>query len=320
MPAFPGPAAGAKLDDVIVETTWPDGVRSRAHRDGMLAYDFSAEHDSEASFADNLATYARRLQIINAHLACLKASLTQYVQIAPATSENAVGIWWERNDGWAASGGIAGGGGEAAIVMISLARARVEEPQGAIDWRFIRMGPVISKDEIEQSYGLMRRLLELGGDRRANALLYAELLLRAEAALSVQDNAGALLYAWTAAEGLLQSMFSGWVDDCAKGQDAGRDAQGNERVFLDADRRKKLRGRDMTAWHMTEIGSVAGWLPHDLYRSIRDCTRARNKWLHGRDLNALREAPKAIRAAQELFGRAEGIDLRPHGLWSNDEP
>ncbi|HEY1689032.1 MAG TPA: hypothetical protein VGF95_09245, partial [Solirubrobacteraceae bacterium] len=148
---------------------------------------------------------------------------------------------------------------------------------------------------------------------RRDALLYAELLLRAEAALSVQDNAGALVYAWTAAEGLLQSMFSRWVDDCAKGQDAGSDAKGKQRVFLDADRRRNLQGRNMTAWHMTEIGSLAGWLPYDLYRTIRECTGARNKWLHNRDINALEHAPRAILAAQELFSLAESIDLRPQG-------
>lgn len=318
VPAFPGQSAEAKLDDVVVEATLPDGLRSRAYRDGMLAYHFSAEHGPEASFADSFATYAQRLQIINAHLACLKASLTHYVQIGPATNENVVGFHWEQDDAYAASGGVAIGGGEAGIMMMSLARARVEPPLGPLDWRFIRMGAVVSEDEIERSYGLMRRLLELGGDRRGDALLYAELLVRAEAALSVQDNAGALVYAWTAAEGLLQSMFSRWLDDCAKDQDAGQDAQGNKRAFLDADRRKKLRGRDMTAWHMTEIGSLAGWLPYDLYRIIRDCTSARNRWLHERDLNALEEAPRAILAAQELFKLAEGIDLRPHHLSSND--
>ena len=318
VPAFHGPSAEAKLDDVIVEVTLPDGLRSRAYRDGMLAYDFSAEHNPEALFADNIATYARRLQIINAHLACLKASLTHHVQIAPATSENAVGFSWEQDDGYALTGGVAGTGGETGIMMISLARARVEQPLGPLDWRFIRMGAVVSEDQVARSYGLLRRLLEIGGDHRGDVLLQAELLLRADGALSVQDNAGALVYAWTAAEALLQDMFSRWAEDRASEQDAGHDEQGNERVFLDARRRKELEGRDMTAWHMAEIGSLAGWLPYELYRTLRDCTSARNRWLHKRDLDALRHAPKAILAAQELFRLAEGIDLRPHHLGSND--
>ncbi|HEY1689514.1 MAG TPA: hypothetical protein VGF95_11705, partial [Solirubrobacteraceae bacterium] len=146
----------------MVEATLPYGLRSRAYRDGMLAYDFSAQHDAEASFADNFAIYAQRLQIINAHLACLKASLVHYVQIAPATSENVVGFSWGRNDGYAVAGGVMGGGGETGIMLISLARARVEPPLGPVDWRFIRMGVAISENEIAQSYDLMRRLLGLG--------------------------------------------------------------------------------------------------------------------------------------------------------------
>jgi hypothetical protein len=75
------------------------------------------------------------------------------------------------------------------------------------------MGTVISEDEIKRSYGLLRQLLDLEDERRRDALLYAELLVRAEAALSVQDNAGALVYAWTAAEGLLRSLFLRWIDE-----------------------------------------------------------------------------------------------------------
>jgi hypothetical protein len=50
----------------------------------------------------------------------------------------------------------------------------------------------------------------------------------------------------------------------------------------------------MTAWHMAEIGSLAGWLPFDLYRTVRKCAKARNNWLHRQDAGALKQAPAAI--------------------------
>lgn len=300
-----GAGVGSLEDVIFAADDLPDGLRSRVHRDGLLAYDFGSSPDGSDAFA----AHAARVQIINAHLACLKASLISEMYVAPATRESVIGM--TTDEAWAFSGGIVAASGDIGMMMMALSRARLEQPTGG-DWRLTRIGRTVAEDEIERSYVLLRAILELGQPRRTEALLHAELLVRAQATLSVEDNAGALVYAWTAAEGMLRGMFSRWVDDCANAQDAGRDAQGDKRVFLDTKRRKELvEGREMTAWHMTEILSLVGLLPFELYRAIRDCTSARNKWLHTRDLKALEKAPAAILAVQELFGLAEGIDLRP---------
>lgn len=310
VPAFPGPNVGARLGDVIYETLLPGGLKSRAHRDGMLAYDFTSEGKLTGSGPESFAAYARRVRLINAHLACLKASTAQNVHLASATAETVVSVAYDKNDDYEKiSGGIIASGGEAGVMIISLARARVESPAGPIDWRFIRMGVVVGQDEIERSYALLRQLLELEDQRREDALLYAELLVRAQAALSVGDNAGALVYAWTVAESLLRTLFLRWVNDVASGKDVDPD-----RTFLDSNRVKDLEGSKMTAWHVAELGSLVGWLPFDLYRTVRACAKARNRWLHDQDLSALEKAPDAILSAQELFKLAEGVDLRPHRL------
>jgi len=294
---------------MMLEATLPDGLRSRVHRDGMLAYDFGdAWNSGDATPGGGIAAHARRIQVINAHLACVKASLTTGFSIAPATGETVIGVAYELNDELAKLGGVTAAIGESGMLMMALARARVEAPHGPFDWRFQRVGPAIAVDEIDRSYALLREMLE--SPRRADALLYAELLLRAQAAISVDDPAGALVYAWTAAEGMLRSLFSRWVDECGK-QEVGPDEQGHERVFLDANRRKSLEGGSITGWHMAEIGSLVGWLPFDLYRTVRNCAKARNDWLHKQDLRALEHAPEAIHATQQLFSLTEGIDLTP---------
>ncbi|HST33201.1 MAG TPA: hypothetical protein VLJ80_06730 [Solirubrobacteraceae bacterium] len=292
----------------MLEATLPNGLRSRVHRDGMLAYDFGdGWHPGDRAPDGGIAAHARRIQVINAHLACIKASLTTGFNIAPATGETVVGVAYELNDELARHGGVTAAIGETGMLMMALAQARVEGPNGPFDWRFQRVGAAIAVGEIDRSYALLREMLE--SPRRADALLYAELLLRAQASMSIDDSAGALVYAWTAAEGMLRSLFSRWVDEC--GKEVGPDAQGHERVFLDANRRKSLEGGSITGWHMAEIGSLVGWLPFDLYRTIRNCAKARNDWLHKQDLRALEHAPEAIQATQQLFSLTEGIDLTP---------
>ncbi len=272
----------------------------------MLAYHFGADWKPGK---ENIASHARRVQIINGHLACIKASLKSGANIAPATGETVVGISYERNDEVAdISGGVTATIGQAGMLMMALSRARVEGPQGPFDWRFQRFGPAIGLDEIARSYSLLRQILE--SPHRKDALLYAELLLRAQSSMWLDDAAGGLLYAWTAAEGMMRTLFARWVDERGE-QEIEPDTQGNERSFMDSSRRNELVGREMTAWHMAEIGSLVGWLPYDLYRAFRTCASARNRWLHRQDLRALEQAPQAINTTLELLVLTVGIDLSP---------
>jgi hypothetical protein len=310
-------APGGTLVDVIFETDLPGGVRSRVHRDGMLAYDFSGSSYPTAATGDEMALYAARVQLINAHLACLKSSVGPGPHIAPATGETVIGIIWNLTDPmYSAGGGFMAGIGALTQMIVALARARVEPAEP--DWRFTRMTEVVTEAQIERSYVLLRELLELDDSRRSKALLYAELIVRAEGSLSVEDNAGALVYAWTAAEGILKSLYLEWVARCSYVRDPGPDTHGNPRAFLNSNRSRDLASSKVTAWHMAEIGSLVGWLPFDLYETVRRCAASRNRWLHNQDMQALNDARNAIEGAQKLFQLAEGIDLRPPHLHSTD--
>ena len=292
------PGEGKLCDPIGVtgEGVLPDGLRIGAFRDGMLAYEFVPQPD--LSFRDWRAV---RVQIINAHLACLTASNGEDTYMAAATGDTVAPVIFE-------SGDIINTWGHLGVMLLSLARARQESSTEVGDWRFIRTSPTVTASELMWSYHLLSQLL--GSPHRKETLLYAELLVRAQAALSVYDNGGALVYAWTAAEGMLRSMFARWIDECAESQNAGVDDQGNARDFLDSSRRRGLLQGGMTSWHMAETLSLVGRLPYGLYRTIRTCEAARNKWLHNQDLNSLQHAPSAISSAQELLNLAEGIDLR----------
>jgi len=124
----------------------------------MLAYHFGGDWKGDE---EDIASHARRIQVINAHLACIKASLESGADIAPATGETVVGITYDRNDEVAGvSGGVTAAIGQTGMLMMALARARVEGSQGPFDWRFQRVGPAIGVDEVNRSYSLLRQILE----------------------------------------------------------------------------------------------------------------------------------------------------------------
>jgi hypothetical protein len=309
---FPGPLHAIRLSelrDLIVETDLPGGLRARAFRDGMLAYDFTAwgGHDpNDPRTAFDMHT--RRVQLINAHLACLQASMKVRTPMAIASTENVAGVSYD-GEGPHKAGDllILGGGADAgAVLELHLARPNGPHPSG-LDYRFSRLLPIIEEDEIRRSYTLLAELLE--SDQADVALLRAELLVRSQSALAVADAGGALIYAWTAIEGLLGDLLSRYLDD-VQDRDAGLDATGNKLRFINGKRREDLEGANVTAWHMTEMLSLADRLPFELYRTINTCRQARNGWLHHERQVSEEDAAAAIRAAQQLFTLVEGVDLR----------
>jgi hypothetical protein len=62
-----------------------------------------------------------------------------------------------------------------------------------------------------------------------------------------------------------------------------------------------------------EFLSLIDRLPFDLYCAARECSTARNNWLHKAEPPSSEMAQTAIKAAGELFELLEGVPLRP---WS----
>jgi hypothetical protein len=70
-----------QLADVVVETSLPEGLRARAHRDGLITFDFSkwaprrARPLNEAGFVELTQLALRRVGLMNAHVACLHTTV-----------------------------------------------------------------------------------------------------------------------------------------------------------------------------------------------------------------------------------------------------
>jgi hypothetical protein len=305
--SLPAVADLSQLWDVIVEVDLPDGLRACAFRDGMLAYDFKAWGEYDETM-DAMDFHRRHVQVINAHLACLKATTSGDPVIAPATTENVIGVSYDDAGPWE-KGTFRGGsmmtdGGASQTLYF----ARLGAPHDVSDWRFFRIHPVIGTEEVERSYDLLRQLLRC--PQRDVALLRAELLTRSQGALSVSDTSGALVYAWTAIEGLLGDLLKRYLDD-NEARKVDPDPSGNQPEFLNAARRKWLEGTEVTARHKAEILSLGDRLPFDLYCTAEACRKARNKWLHDERHASYDDAAAAILAVQQLFKLSDGVDLQP---------
>ncbi len=278
------------LSDVVADSELPDGLRVLGHRDGMIELDFTSLGDEPAGTPEgDLSEHRLRcLRTLNAHLACLHASTKQYVALKILTSENVIRR-----------------GGNTSVVSRwtatnheELYRAR-RDATDLSDWRLSR-GATIGQAEVRRSFDLLRGLLTR--PRRDVVLLRVELLLRSVVALEDDDYSGALIAAWTAAEGLLRDRFLGYLSD--------RDQAGNSSdPFISRRRREFLESSEMTSRVMAEILSLADWLPFGLYKRVVTGGKARNNWLHAQKAVTRVSAVDAIQAAQELFELVEEIAI-----------
>src|SRR5271167_2235890 len=105
--------------------TRPYATRSRRDRATTLVLNLAATTPSRGEL---FAAYERRVRVINAHLACLKASFTASRYVAPATGETVLGIEYDPSDAYAFSGGVLAAAGDVGVVILSLSRARLEPP------------------------------------------------------------------------------------------------------------------------------------------------------------------------------------------------
>jgi hypothetical protein len=166
----------AELRDVIVEVSLPSGLRACAYRDAMLAYDFSAWGEWDSATMNAAEFHMPRVQFINAHLACLLASVKLSVPyVAPASTENVLGVHYDD-----AGDPIGGGDGMDGGVVMNYLIARHTGPESAADFRFVRFAPPLERDALDRSYELIREVLESA--RKDVAIPRLELLVRARAA------------------------------------------------------------------------------------------------------------------------------------------
>jgi hypothetical protein len=304
---------GELSDLVFAKDDLPDGVRVRAFRDGMIV--FAIAGDNPVYDDDFLGWSSTLVRLMNAHLACLHSSLPP----PGLLFSSVVNIWstlqaeLETGKFRGASTGSSGG------VALQLYNAREPAARDYADWRLLR-GPLIfvPADRLEASFELLGRLLACPHKPSQTALKYrpallrAELLQRAKASLLDGDETGALANAWTASEGMLGDLLRRYLDT-ANERPPERDASGNEIPFVTADRRRFFEGGTWTIRHTIEFLSFVERMPFDLYRATRECSKARNDWMHYEKVPAPEVASRALETAGELFGLLEGVPIQMFG-------
>ena len=122
--------------------------------------------------------------------------------------------------------------------------------------------------------------------------------MRFGAIVSLQDHdyPRSLITSWAIIERLLDEKWNSYIASQRK-----RNIDGKETVFINADRVKKLGGRDYTASVRTEVLSIVDSLSFGAYQKVENARCVRNGWMHElRDVQ-MSDASEAIQVAAELF-------------------
>lgn len=94
-----------------------------------------------------------------------------------------------------------------------------------------------------------------------------------------------------------------------------REEHGKAVRFINAERKKRLTGPDMTASMIAEFLSMLGRLPPGIYRQLTKVRVARNRWLHRIEPTTHEVAREALGLAELMFGHVEDIEMfMPKGL------
>ncbi len=305
--AVPSPG---ELGHLVMEASLPSGVRSRVFRDGEIVFALGPDGPTyEGAFNEWMQTLVR---LMNAHLWCLRASIPPPGLLS---GSSVVTIWATLQVDFDTGRFFAASTGQHGPMALELNDAR-RALTGQVDWRLNRGSRIVPTESVQRSFDLLSELLNLPHRPETSdllkrpALFRAELLQRAAVAAFDQDFTGALTNAWTACEGMLGDLMRRCLDETIT-RDAGTDDNGNRLGFMKSDRRKFFEGGEWTIRHTMEFLSLVDRLPYQTYREARQCSKARNNWLHYETVPSEEIATNALKLAGDLFALVEGVSFEP---------
>jgi hypothetical protein len=304
----------AQLSDVVYEDKLPSGLHVRAYCDGLILFDFtgakgfSPEPPPEAlnSFAETALLRLERTEVLNAHVVCLRDSLSRLQKwglpfqaitphdllshVADDDPSQAVGFKSDR---------------DADLYMARYASAYVPWYPKTVDSRIRGRMLTIERATIADSFAQLERLLSY---ESKTPLRLSSLFNFAIVSLQDHDYPRSLITSWVIIERLLDEKWNSYIASQRK-----RNIDGEETVFINADRVKKLAGRDYTASVRTEVLSIVNSLSFGAYRKIENARRVRNDWMHELHDVRMSDASESIEVAAELFDSVFGFQL-PTGV------
>lgn len=157
---------------------------------------------------------------------------------------------------------------------------------------------VISRASCEQAFSLLDKMLRFN---EQGAVQLSALLNESVAAYKQHNYSLAVSTSWTVCEVLISRIWSDYIStDPATGQARS----------LNRERRENLQNsRDFTASTIAEVLNLAGRLPEDTFKKLRDVRKNRNSWLHSMKRPSRETAFLGVSTAAELLGEMIGDTL-----------
>lgn len=304
----------AQLADVVHDRTLSSGIHARAYCDGLFLFGFDGvdgftpEPSPEKlnSFEDTALLRLERTEVLNAHVVCLRNSLSRlqrwglpFQTITPhdllshaADDDPHKGVGF-RSDR------------DADLHLARYASSYNPRYPMILDRRVQGRMLTIENATIADSFAQLERLLSFDS---TTPLRLCSLFNFAMSSLQDHDYPRSLITAWAIIERLLDEEWTSYVAGQRR-----RDVNGEDTVFINTDRVKKPEGRDYTASVRTEVLSLLDCLSFDTYKKMENARRVRNGWMHELKDVQMSDALEAIQVTAELFESAFGFQL-PRGV------
>lgn len=267
-----------RLGDEVYRAILTVGIAVRVLREGRFIFDFSnwrqetAKSEPEKSnFANIASTTLKRVSILNAHLACLYTALFRQQKTFPhlmVVEPSQVISMRSLDDATGSSNDVLVGWLSTAQFPKTYSEHRPVWNDPRVAGRMI----IINTSTIDKSFHLLNAILE---NSNSDAILLADLFMRASKSLEDHNYSLSLITSWTITEKVLQSRWEKYLDSQRE-----REIDNVKTTFINKERKKTLIGRDYSASVVSEILSLAGILPFELYKDMQVIRKVRNNWIH----------------------------------------
>jgi hypothetical protein len=300
------------LSEEVFRTTLSNGVTVKIRRDGLFLFDFSGAairaasetspaKDVAAAFDEKANVILQRVRLFNGHLACLHDAIVfrqsvglKWMVVSPGDLVQATML---------DSPGFACADQRIAALVCSSYQATYAHGPHLMDWR-VNSRDTIRTDTVEESFRMLNDILSHASP---DALLLVDLYARSCHAHETHNHSLCLVIAWGLTEKLLTRHWERYLERNRK-----RTIDGAETSFINGERMDKLTGRDYTASVVSEILSLVGELPLDLYKHLSRVRKARNDWMHELKEVSRGESYLAVQVASRMLELIEGIKFAVH--------
>lgn len=304
----------AQLSDVVHDDKLQSGLHVRAYCDGLILFDFagakgfSPEPPAEVlnSFEETALLRLERTEVLNAHVVCLRHSLSRLQKWGlPFQAITPHNLLSHALDDDPHQGVSFKSDRDADLHMARYASDYVPWYPKTFDRRIQGRMLTIEGATIADSFTQLERLLSYESKM---PLRLSSLFNFAIVSLQDHDYPRSLITSWAIIERLIDEKWNSYIASQRR-----RNIDGEETVFINGDRVKKLGGRDYSASVRTEVLSIVDSLSFGAYQKVENMRRARNGWMHElRDVR-MSDASEAIDVAAELLDSVFGFQL-PTGV------